>query len=137
MNWERGLLRLWLLISVLWIIGAGAIVYDELVESLRTWFELGVFLPEPSPGDGTGEGGSIDYLQRTATFYRIGALAALLFGPPAGALLLGVAIGWIFGGRDADNPSEPAPRLPWNGPDRSERRAITARMGERSNGGDL
>jgi hypothetical protein len=68
LNWRRGLFRVWLLLSVAWIMAW--VVYLSLY-GIRVGFrELGDFL----------------------------ALPILLFGPPVALLLFGAMAGWAFRG---------------------------------------
>jgi hypothetical protein len=76
-NWRRGLFRVWVLVSVAWLMGW--IIFLIMV---------GI------------QGG----LQTTGDFLEI---PVLLFGPPIALLLLGVAAGWAFRGFKVDGASPP------------------------------
>lgn len=67
-NWRRGLLRVWLLVSAAWIMGW--IVY-LIIYGIQSGFR--------GPGD---------YI----------AIAVLLAGPPVALLLFGLLAGWAFRG---------------------------------------
>ena len=72
-NWRRGLFRVWLLLSVAWILGW--IVYLVL-EGIKGGFQsFGGFL----------------------------AIPVLLIGPPIALLLFGLVAGWAFRGFKPDN----------------------------------
>ena len=72
-NWRRGLIRVWLLLSAAWMMGW--IIY-LIMFGLHGGFKT------------TG-----DFLE----------IPVLLIGPPIALLLLGVAAGWAFRGFKADN----------------------------------
>jgi len=69
LNWRRGLLRVWLLVSAAWIMGW--IVY-LIIYGIQSGFR----------------GGSGDLL----------AILVLLLGPPVALLLFGLLAGWAFRG---------------------------------------
>ncbi len=71
-NWRRGLFRVWVLLSVAWLMG---------------WI---IFLIMH---------GLQGRLQTTGDFLEI---PVLLFGPPVALLLFGVAAGWAFRGFKVD-----------------------------------
>jgi hypothetical protein len=75
-NWRRGMLRIWLLLSAAWIMGW--IIY-LLISGIQGEFKtIG------------------DYL----------VIPVLLFGPPIALLLFGLAAGWAFRGfKMDDSPS--------------------------------
>ncbi|HEV3184858.1 MAG TPA: hypothetical protein VGZ49_08245 [Xanthobacteraceae bacterium] len=73
-NWRRGMIRVWILLSVAWIMGW---VIEFIVIGLQGGFKL--------PGD---------FL----------AVPVLLFGPPVALLLFGIAAGWAFRGFRVDGP---------------------------------
>jgi hypothetical protein len=77
-NWRRGLFRVWVLVSVAWLMGW--IIFLIMV---------GI------------QGG----LRTTGDFLEI---PVLLFGPPIALLLVGVAAGWAFRGFRVDGASPPA-----------------------------
>jgi hypothetical protein len=72
-NWRRGMFRVWILLSVAWIMGW---VIHLTVYGLQGGFKL------------TG-----DFL----------AIPVLLFGPPVALLLFGFAAGWAFRGFRVDD----------------------------------
>ena len=72
-NWRRGLLRVWLLLSAAWIMGW--IVY-LILHGIQSGFQ--------SSGD-------------------LLAIPVLLIGPPIALLLLGFVAGWAFRGFRPDN----------------------------------
>ena len=67
-NWRRGMFRIWILVSVAWIMGW---LIEFIVYGLQGGFKL------------VG-----DWL----------AIPVLLFGPPIALLLFGMAAGWAFRG---------------------------------------
>jgi hypothetical protein len=72
-NWRRGLVRIWLLVSAAWIMGW--VIY-LLLHVLHGGFkETGEFLAVP----------------------------VILFGPPIALLLFGLAAGWAFRGFAVDD----------------------------------
>ena len=73
LNWRRGLIRIWLLLSAAWIMG---------------WVvHLTIFAIQ------SGIQNSRDFL----------AIPVLLFGPPIALLLFGLAAGWAFRGFKPDD----------------------------------
>lgn len=72
-NWQRGLFRVWVLLSLAWIMGW--IVYLILVGITGRLQTLNDFL----------------------------AIPVLLLGPPIALLLFGLAAGWAFRGFKPDN----------------------------------
>jgi len=80
LNWRRGLIRVWLLVSAAWIMGW--VVYLMLF-AIRSGFQ-----------------NSRDLL----------AIPVLLLGPPIALLLFGLAAGWAFRGfKPDDTDSTDAP----------------------------
>jgi hypothetical protein len=72
-NWRRGLIRLWLVISAAWMMAwAIFLIMEGIQGEVKTTRDLLV-------------------------------LPVLLFGPPIGVLLFGVATGWAFRGFKIDN----------------------------------
>ena len=81
-RWGRGMLRLWVLATVIWIVIAslfllGGPFFDEMLH------------PERYPGSDAVEGWSL--------------LAGTWFGPPIIILLLGAAIAWVLRGFRSEN----------------------------------
>lgn len=76
-NWRRGLFRVWVLISVAWLMG---------------WI---IFLIMVGLQGG---------LQTAGDFLEI---PVLLFGPPIALLLLGIAAGWAFRGFKVEDGGSP------------------------------
>jgi hypothetical protein len=73
-NWRRGMFRIWILLSVAWIMGW--IIYLIMFGLQGGFKELG------------------DYL----------VIPVVLIGPPIALLLFGLAAGWAFRGFKADAP---------------------------------
>jgi len=71
-NWRRGMIRIWLVLSAAWIMGW---IIEFLVYGIQGGFRF-----------------ASDYL----------AVPVLLFGPPVALLIFGVAAGWAFRGFAAD-----------------------------------
>jgi len=67
-NWRRGMLRIWLVLSAAWIMGW---IIEFLVYGVQGGFRI-----------------ASDFL----------AIPILLFGPPVALLIFGVAAGWAFRG---------------------------------------
>jgi|SRR5579872_6242706 len=79
-NWRRGMFRIWIWISVAWIMGW---IIHLLIYGLQNGFgDRGEFLVIP----------------------------ILLFGPPGALLLFGIAAGWAFRGFNADQDAPKSPR---------------------------
>ena len=77
-NWRRGLFRIWVLMSVAWIMGWAVYLIMQGVQGELT--TVGDFLEIP----------------------------VLMFGPPVALLFFGVAAAWAFKGfRADDGPSGP------------------------------
>lgn len=72
-NWRRGLIRVWLLLSAAWIMGWAVYL---ILFAIRVGFE-----------------NSREFL----------AIPVLLFGPPIALLLFGLAAGWAFRGFKPDD----------------------------------
>lgn len=77
-NWRRGMFRVWILLSVAWIMGW---LIQLTVYGLQGGFKMA--------GD-------------------VLAIPVLLFGPPVALLLFGIAAGWAFRGFRVDEPKESA-----------------------------
>jgi hypothetical protein len=76
-NWRRGMLRIWLVLSAAWIMGW---IIEFLVYGIQGGFRI-----------------ASDYL----------AIPVLLLGPPVALLIFGVAVGWAFRGfRPEEEKSE-------------------------------
>jgi hypothetical protein len=71
-NWQRGLFRVWLLLSAAWIMGWTVYI---VVNGIRDGFQ---------------------------SFGNLFAIPVLLIGPPVALLLLGVVARWAFHGFAAD-----------------------------------
>jgi hypothetical protein len=71
-NWRRGMLRIWLVLSAAWIMGW---IIEFLVYGIQGGFRI-----------------ASDYL----------AIPVLLLGPPVALLIFGVAVGWAFRGFRAE-----------------------------------
>jgi hypothetical protein len=68
LNWRRGMIRIWLVLSAAWIMGW---IIEFLVYGIQGGFRF-----------------ASDYL----------AIPVLLFGPPVALLIFGIAVGWAFRG---------------------------------------
>jgi hypothetical protein len=80
LNWSRGLLRLWILVSAVWIMGwAIYAILSVLAQSFKTLE---------------------DYL----------AIPVVFFGPPIALLLCGLATAWAIRGFKLDEKPEQSPR---------------------------
>jgi hypothetical protein len=77
-NWRRGTFRVWILVSVAWIMGW--IIY-LIMDGLQGGFK--------SRGD-------------------FMVIPVLLLGPPIALLLFGLATGWAFRGFNVDDPPPPS-----------------------------
>ncbi len=85
MNWERGLFRLWLLVSVLWV--AAVIGLASFIEiDLACLFSIKPACPFRP--------GSLAGMMTTASGYNYFGWVFTL-GPPAGVYLLGRTLLWI------------------------------------------
>jgi hypothetical protein len=82
LNWRRGLFRLWLLVSVAWILAWG-------VYSILSAIAHAFMTPE-------------DFLARLVVF----------FGPPLALLVVGLAARWAIQGFIPDEPVQSAPTRP-------------------------
>jgi hypothetical protein len=78
-NWRRGLIRVWLLLSAAWIMGWAVYL---ILFAIRVGFQ-----------------NSSDFL----------AIPVLLFGPPIALLLFGLAAGWAFRGFKLDDNDSTGP----------------------------
>jgi hypothetical protein len=72
-NWRRGLIRVWLLLSAAWIMGWAVYL---ILFAIRVGFQ---------------------------NFREFLAIPVLLFGPPIALLLFGLAAGWAFRGFKPDD----------------------------------
>ena len=75
LNWRRGMLRIWLVLSAAWIMGW---IIEFIVYGIQGGFRF-----------------ASDFL----------AIPVLLFGPPVALLIFGVAVGWAFRGFAPDQGS--------------------------------
>jgi hypothetical protein len=83
MNWKRGLLRLWIAVSLLWLIHPTYVLINQLRDLAAT---EGSTIPYPA-----------DYWpqSRADAFLQFVATA---IGPPISLLVLGLAATWIIAG---------------------------------------
>jgi len=98
MNWHRGLWRLWIAASALWLLGVGIIAFgDKGIPSL-TNRDCSVLL-EFEIVDTNAKLGPADVARCEESWRkkRI-ALAAEAFAPPASVLIVGVLLGWVIRG---------------------------------------
>jgi hypothetical protein len=96
-RWQRGFLRLWLVVSILWIVGVGAMAVSatsipSLTKSCNMLLELTL--------DSTGTPLGADDVAKCEIVWRNERvkLAASAFGPPVGLLIFGLVFGWIARG---------------------------------------
>jgi hypothetical protein len=73
-NWRRGLLRLWFLLSAAWVMAWTIYI---LLDGLQGGFK---------------------------SYRQLLVVPILLFGPPIALLLFGIAAGWAFRGFHVDKP---------------------------------
>lgn len=76
MNWSRGFLRIWLVLSLLWVAGTFALHIDNSPKLLSS---------------------AEFYNYKGYEFFNARAFLIIL-GPPAGALLVGLTLAWIARG---------------------------------------
>jgi hypothetical protein len=75
-NWRRGFFRIWLLLSVAWIMGW---VVHLMIYGIRAGFH---------------------------DIHEVFAIPVLLFGPPVALMLFGLVAGWAFRGFKSDEELE-------------------------------
>jgi hypothetical protein len=94
---RRGFFRLWVVVSVLWISGVAATTYYEtgIPSATRSCAELLEFT-EDKTGRKLGAPDVADCEQVWQQKQLKIAGTALV--PPGGALVLGILIGWVWGG---------------------------------------
>jgi hypothetical protein len=91
MNWRRGLLRLWLVLSLCWTVPAVVLEWDDLTSHVVTK-DLAKWSDEALLKAHRGETLSVsDY---RADWPRRLAAGSMIIGPPIAALLLGYALLW-------------------------------------------
>ena len=106
-NWKRGLVRLWSLLSILWVVGAGWIAIDENSPMERVVVEAGSI--------DTGRSTTLDVSGLTpvdsVVYVRDWSLpdweiVVLIIGAPLLVFWLGMALAWVIGGfRDSHEQS--------------------------------
>jgi hypothetical protein len=102
----RGLLRLWLVLSVCWIIGVGVVLWPIFPPSPSSWPGTPVFIPDYVPGkfnpdEVLARNGDREALARVARKQQWKAAelaAALALVPPALVLVLGASLIWVARG---------------------------------------
>ena len=117
MNWRRGFFRLWIAVSVLWItISVTFVTPLVVVPAFRTLSPVEeVELPDaPMSIEGfdweKAQAIAAEMLAERQAGQQQRAIAlsgAVIAAPPVGLLLIGMAVGWIFGGfrrKDAEGP---------------------------------
>jgi hypothetical protein len=117
-NWRRGLLRLWLVASVLWVACVGFVVWplplgtDDAARQAQPGrpLDLGVLTPEQflkkyEGGPGTGLPAAVQPPKRQ-TGELIETVAALMLLPPLGVLAIGLALSWAARGSSRAAVSE-------------------------------
>jgi hypothetical protein len=87
MNTRRGLLRLWLVLSILWLAAVSIHAYSE-------------GYPPPPPGSilvpRPGDLGEVEVWGRAVLIDE--QLVAWAFGPPLAVLIIGAALAWVVAG---------------------------------------
>jgi hypothetical protein len=78
MNWRRGLFRLWIVGTVLFVIAVAFISYGDI----KGEFDAVAYVIEPTP----------------APWETLGWWAAIAFGIPLAVLVLGASLVWAFSG---------------------------------------
>jgi hypothetical protein len=106
MNWRRGLFRLWLVGSALFVLAVASLNYTDIKEefddaasatqavtSVDPWAEFPI-VPKP-----VTDPALIKRLERTPNpWASLGRLAAVAFGVPLVVLVLGSSLVWAFSG---------------------------------------
>ena len=103
MNWRRGLIRLWLLVSVLWVGFVASIAYyGAVVPRQAAAAQAGCFEARKLDGNLGNPFGCFDdaspfadLIPWSSDLFKYGALA---FAPVVTMLVLGLSIGWILAG---------------------------------------
>jgi hypothetical protein len=99
-TWQHGLLRLWIVISLIWIIGVAWLSWPT---SIAPFFELRETLANcATPG---GDGPWCDEVEAgiSAAQHRLLLAAYVLISFPVGSFLLGAVVAWIVRGFGAPN----------------------------------
>jgi hypothetical protein len=101
----RGLLRLWVVLSVCWVVAIGAITWSTFPHErwlpvapwVRPRHANDVFIPDcPQPDPKVNQ--EVCSLDSEARVEAIKRGAVLAFAPPIGVLILGVAFAWVVKG---------------------------------------
>lgn len=97
----RGLFRLWLVLSVLWIGGVGVVTWRDFPEDWRAAIPIAERPPPTPPPTPPGEFNPDEWLDAKLTEERHSAIwhaSLLAFLPPAFVLALGSALLWAIRG---------------------------------------
>jgi hypothetical protein len=99
MNLRRGLLRLWLVLSIGWIIAGGVHAYSLWPEPVGPWtayqaleWSYPVTKELPTTGD------LIDEVAQRRERWIVQSHLEWAFGPPLAILIIGGALGWAIAG---------------------------------------
>jgi hypothetical protein len=103
MKWQRGLFRLWLVLSVCWIVAVGAFTWATLPadEEVAGWArDDSKALPPLPPGSKPQFDPSLPYVivRSAERVERIKSAAVLALAPPSIILVLGAAFSWAIQG---------------------------------------
>jgi hypothetical protein len=97
LTWRRGFFRLWVALSILWIVAATAAAYrDTSIPSLTKGCETLLDFTDEATGQklSAADVNLCDGVWRDKRLM----LAASIFGPPLGLFLFGAVISWIAAG---------------------------------------
>ena len=97
MNWRRGLWRLWIAASAVWLLGVVAFAAADIsIPSLTRECSVLLEFEDVSTGKKLGH----DEVARCETRWRSERweLVAKAFAPPGLVLIAGLVFGWIIGG---------------------------------------
>jgi len=110
MNWRRGLFRLWIVGSVLFVIAVAVISYWDIkenfdaarLEAIRS--QVDTSRPLPQWTDDELRAFLIEMIPTANPWVRLGVWASTAFGIPLAVLIIGSSLVWAFSGFAAKRP---------------------------------
>jgi hypothetical protein len=94
-NWQCGLLRLWIVISIMWVIGVAWLFWPTIISP---YFELRETLAGCAAPGGDGLRCEQAEAGMPAAQHRLLLAGYALISFPVGAFLLGAAVAWVVRG---------------------------------------
>jgi hypothetical protein len=113
MNWRRGLFRLWIVGTALYVIVVAFVSYNDIKAEFDAAARAPKLVTDPAlikqleaaPPDETKPFDPDEFLRKHATpWATLGVWASIAFGIPLAVLVLGSSLVWAFSGFTAKRP---------------------------------